>query len=187
MGHKYSKDEILRGTLETALAHGLSRLTYGRVAAHLGTSDRVVAYYFPTTADLAREVLAAMGAALQDTLASSLTTEVADHVALLDAVWPYLATKDADPIFAVYFEAAGLASAKREPYATYVPLLVESWIDWVATRIEGPTPRRRLEAETAIAVIDGLLLVRHLLGPEPAERAARRMRAVEKSPRVQGA
>ena len=49
VGHKYSRDEILTAAVTSVLTDGLHRLTYGRVAREIGTSDRVVAYYFPTT------------------------------------------------------------------------------------------------------------------------------------------
>jgi AcrR family transcriptional regulator len=173
MGHKHTKDEILAAALETALDEGLGRLTYGRVARRSGASDRIVAYYFPTTSDLAREVLTAVGGELQATLALSLTEKVSGHTAMLDAVWPTLAQPSADPVFALYFEAAGLAAARREPYATYVPFLVEAWIEWAAGFIEGTIENRRREAVPAVAVIDGLLLLRQLVGPDTAGRAAR--------------
>ena len=173
MGHKHTKDEILAAALQTALHEGLARLTYGRVAHHAGASDRIVAYYFPTTADLAREVLTAVGGQLQGTLEGSLSGAVPDHVALLDAVWETLAQPSADPVFALYFQAAGLAAARREPFATHVPHLVEAWIAWAAEFLDGSPEHRRAEAEAAVAVIDGLLLLRQLAGPEAADRAAR--------------
>ena len=46
----------------------------------------------------------------------------------------------------------------------------------ICPRAVEATPRRRLaEAETAIAVIDGLLLMRQLGGAAVADRAARRL------------
>ena len=91
------------------------------------------------------------------------------------SAWPVLATKDADPFFALFFEANGLAAAGREPYRTLVPALVQAWIDWAATFVEGTAKQRRSEAEAAIALLDGTLLLRQLAGPAAADRAARKL------------
>lgn len=175
MGHKHSKEQILEGALAAAFDEGLSQLTFGRLAKRLGISDRIVVYYFPSKDELIREVLTSMGLQLQQTLASSLTARVADHVGFVRSAWPVLAHADADPVFALFFEASGLAAAEREPYRTLVPLLVGAWIDWAASFIDGTPARRRTEAETGIALIDGLLLLRQLAGPAASDRAARRL------------
>lgn len=173
MGHKHTKAEILDGALAAALDEGLSQLTFGRLAKRLGISDRIVVYYFPTKADLVGEVIVAMGLQLQAKLETVLTRPAADHRELAAAAWPVLATPDADPMLSLFFEANGLAAVGRDPYRTLVPALVSGWIAWAAGHIEGTDADRRREAETAIAIIDGLLLVRHLAGPESADRGAR--------------
>jgi AcrR family transcriptional regulator len=175
MGHKHTKAEILEGAVAEAFAEGLSRLTFGRVAKRLGISDRIVVYYFPTKDDLIAEVLVALGVELQATLAPAFTVPCADHVELLQRAWPVLARPEADPVFALFFEAGGLAATGRQPFGSLVPQLVEAWIEWAAAFIGGPRPRRRAEAEAAIATLDGLLLLRQLAGPAVADRAARRI------------
>lgn len=175
MGHKHTKNEILAGALATAFADGLSQLTFGRVAKRLGISDRVVVYYFPTKDELVGQVLVALGLQLQDTLARAFTSPASDHLALVRLAWPLLARPKSDPVFALFFEANGLAATGREPYRSLVPKLVEGWIKWAAGFIGGTAKRRRTEAETAIAVIDGLLLLRLLGGAHAADRAARRL------------
>jgi AcrR family transcriptional regulator len=175
MGHKHTKDEILSGALAVAFDDGLSRLTFGRIAKRLGISDRIVVYYFPTKDDLTGEVLYAMGTQLQETLAPTFASPAADHVELLRAAWPILARPAADPVFTLFFEAAGLAAAGIEPYRSLVPQLVQAWIDWSAEFVSGTRARRRTEAEAAIAVLDGLLLLRQLAGPAAANRAAKRL------------
>lgn len=177
MGHKHTRSELLDAALAAAFDGGLSQLTYGRVAKRLGIADRTVVYYFPSKDDLVGEVLVALGAQLQERLAPAVTARAADHRALLRAVWPILARPDADAVFALFFEALGLAAAGREPYRTLVPHLVEAWIGWAAGFIDGTAARRRAEAEAAIAAVDGLLLLRQLAGPEVADRAARRLGA----------
>jgi hypothetical protein len=96
-------------------------------------------------------------------------------VALVRLAWPLLARSDSDRLFALFFEANGLAASGREPYRRLVPQLVEGWIAWAAELIQGTPAQRRMEAETAIAIIDGLLLLRLLGGARAASRAAWRL------------
>lgn len=175
MGHRHTKAELLDGALAAALDDGLSQLTFGRLAKRLGVSDRVIVYYFPTKHDLISEVLVAMGTQLQQTLARAFTEPAVDHLALVQMAWPVVATTEADAVFALFFEANGLAASGREPYRTVVPTLVELWIAWAGEFIDATPTEQRIEAEAAIALIDGLLLLRQLVGPESAERAAHRL------------
>ena len=175
MGHKHSKEQILEGALATALDDGLSQLTFGRLAKRLGIRDRIIVYYFPSKDDLIREVLGSMGLELQQTLASAFRSRARDHVELVRAAWPVLARPGVDPVFALFFEANGLAAAGREPYRSVVPALVSAWIEWASQFLDGTAAQRRAEAETAIALIDGLLLLRLLAGPAAANRAAGRL------------
>ena len=175
MGYRHTREEILDAALEVALDVGLSRLTFGRVATAMGINDRTVVYYFPTTDDLITEVVMSMGVQLQATLGEAFSTPAASHLELARAAWPVLAQADADPIFALFFEANGLAAAGRAPYDTLVPQLVEAWVTWVTSYLTGTQRQRRAEAEATIALIDGLLLLRQLGGPASAARAARRL------------
>ncbi|MCU1393477.1 MAG: putative TetR family transcriptional regulator [Ilumatobacteraceae bacterium] len=175
VGYRHTHEGILEGAVAVAFDDGLSGLSFGKVAARLGTSDRIVVYYFPSKDDLIGAVLGALGARLQETLAPTLTSKAADHVALVRAAWPIVAHPTADPVFALFFEALGLAASGREPYKRLVPALVTGWIDWASGYITGSVARRRAEAEGAIAVLDGLLLLRQLAGPDAADRAARQI------------
>lgn len=158
------------GATEAALEDGLSQLTFGRLAKRLGISDRIVVYYFPTKSDLIGEVILAMGLRLQGVLAPAFSSPAANHTELIRVAWPLLATREHDPVFALFFEANGLAAVGREPYVSLVPDLVTAWIDWLADLIDATDARA--QAEAAIAVVDGLLLLRQLEGPGAADRAA---------------
>jgi len=116
---------------------------------------------------------------MRATLEAAFTSDAANGRELAKAAWPVLAKEEADPLFALFFEATGLASAGQEPYRSLVPVLVEAWVEWAEQLIEGPEELRRGEAESAVALTDGLLLLRQLVGPEPAERAARRLGLVD--------
>jgi len=175
MGYRHSRDEILEGALAVAQRDSLGELTFGRVAKHLGVSDRMVVYYFPTKDDLVTEVLLLVGARMMEVLAQAFTEPAPDHLALARTAWPILARPAIDPWFALFFEANGMAAAGREPYTTLVPLLVDGWVAWVGEYLTGTRVRRRDEAEAVVALLDGLLLLRQLGGPAAANRAARRL------------
>ena len=175
MGYRHDRQRILDDAVAEALEHGLSQLSFGTVARRAGTSDRVVVYYFPTKPDLLVAVLATVGAQLQTTLAAAFTEPADNHTQLLRAAWPVLSTSASEPVFALFFEAAGLAAAGREPFATIVPELVEAWINWTEANLAGPKRHRRAEAEAAIATLDGLLLLRAMAGSDAANRAAAQM------------
>ncbi len=175
MGHKHTKEEILDGALADVRDEGLSQLSFGRVAKRLGINDRTVVYYFPTKDDLVGEVLSALAQQMLDTLGAAFTKSAADHLELARAAWPHLARPEADPVFALFFEANGLAAARRAPYDTVVPALVDAWITWMMPFLAGSAKQRRAEAEAALALIDGLLLLRQLAGAAAANRAATRL------------
>jgi len=175
MGYRHTRQEILDGALAAAFDDGLSQLTFGRVAKRIGINDRTVVYYFPTKEDLLTEVVTSMGLQLQQTLGEAFTSPAADHLELARAAWPVLARDETDRIFALFFEANGLAATGRAPFDTLVPQLVEAWITWLMLFLTGSERERRAEAEAAIAVIDALILLRLLAGPAAAKRAAARL------------
>jgi AcrR family transcriptional regulator len=173
MGHKYTREQILDDAVAMALNEGLSSLTFGGLAKHLGTSDRVIVYYFPSKATLVTDVLLEVGNRLQQALAGALLEPAKDHQQLVRTAFKVLARDEFDPLFAVYFEVCGLAATGVAPYHDLAAPLTEGWIDWLAKFFTGTTKRRRAEAEASLALIDGMLLLRQLAGPAAADRAAK--------------
>ena len=173
MGYRHDRDDILGAAVELALDGGLGSLSFGRVASHLGISDRMVVYYFPSKADLISSVAVELGTQLQGLLERAFGPEPLDVDELQRRAWPVLASSSADGVFRVFFEMIGLAAAGSAPYDTLAPTLLQGWIDWLATRISGGSDaERRRQAAGVVARMDGLLMVRTVLGPRTANAAA---------------
>jgi AcrR family transcriptional regulator len=174
VGYRHSEQEIVDAAAGVALEHGMSGLTYRRVADRLEISDRMVVYYLPTKADLVLAAMTAVSVMLQQLLAEAFGDERRDPDALVRKAWPVLITPAAEKVFAIFFEAIGLAAARTDPYDQLVPAMMQAWLDWLTARSSGSTPSaRRRNALAVMARVDGLLLVHQTLGADAANDAAR--------------
>ena len=174
MGYRHSPDEILEAAVAVALESGMAALTFSRVGAELGISARTVVYYFPTKLDLVLAVAGALAADVERMLEDAFGSEPLTPKDLVVRAWPVLTTPAADRVFTLYFEIVGLAASGKAPYDVLAPGLVEGWVAWLAPRVLGSTPDvRRRRALATVAQVDGLLLIRLVLGAEAADAAAR--------------
>jgi len=182
MGYRHDRDEMLQAAMQLVLADGVAALTFKRVAAELGTSDRMVVYYFPTKADLIVGVVTAIGAQLQATLETAFGPDPLGADELMRRAWPVLASDRVADIFSRFFEVIGLSLAGQAPYNLLAPALLDGWIDWLAGRVEAPTAaRRRAIAASIVARLDGLLLLQSVSGASTARAAARELGVVGRS------
>lgn len=174
VGHKHSAASLLDAALAVVHDEGLHRLSFGRVARRAGTSDRVVVYYFPTRDTLVGAVVSEIGRRLLAGLEPVLKgPPAADHRALAARAWLVVREPGSAALLTTYVEAMGLAAGGTAPYTALAPAVVDSWVEQLEAHVAGDPERRRSEALAALALLDGLLLLRLAAGPAQADTAAR--------------
>jgi AcrR family transcriptional regulator len=174
MGYRHSAGEILQAAVTIALESGIAALTFSRVGKRLKISDRTVVYYFPTKLRLIDAVAGALATDMMHLLEDAFGSEPLSQEELMNRAWPVLTTPSADRVFALYFEIIGLASSGQAPYDALAGGLLAGWVDWLGPRTHGGSAEtRRRRALATVAQIDGLLLVRRVLGADAGETAAR--------------
>ncbi len=176
MGYRHSEKDILEAAVRVVLKSGMSELTFGKVAQELDINDRTVVYYFPTKADLVTAVAQDLAGSFLTLLDKAFGPEPRGPAELIARAWPVLTTPAADRTFALYFEIVGLASARQTPYDVLARAMVDGWVDWLIPRTTGSTIEiRRNRALATVAQIDGLLLLRRIVGKTAANAAAREL------------
>lgn len=174
MGYRHSREEILQAAKALALERGIGALTFGAVGRALGIPDRTVVYYFPSKDALTAAVVAALGEELERLLGEAFGPERLPLPELLRRAWPVLSNPGADRVFSVYFELVGMAAAGHEPQRQLARAILERWATWLGERMEGGDRDGAVgQALAALSLIDGLLLLRQVLGGDSAEAAAR--------------
>lgn len=171
-GRPEQREALLAGLVEHVLREGVATLSLRPLAAALGTSDRMLLYYFGTRDGLLVAVLGAVGEQLQAGLAAALPEDRVSPARLVTDAWGALQAPGVEAHLRLYLEISGLAVRGREPFRTVTGSVVDGWLQWVAQRLDVPPEQRQATAAGVLAVVDGLLLTRFVTHPGQADQAS---------------
>ena len=163
---------FLTGAVEHVLRHGVATLSLRPLAAALGTSDRMLLYYFGSREQLLVAVLGAVGQQLRAGLEADLAPRPVRPAELLRQTWEGLRSPAAEAHLRLYVEVSGLAARGMEPYRTVAGDVASGWLTWIAAHLDVTETERPAAAAGILTVLDGLLLVRFLTSDDTADRAA---------------
>jgi AcrR family transcriptional regulator len=162
----------LAAATEYVLDHGVSTLSLRPLAAALGTSDRMLLYYFGTREALLTAVLGEVADRLRDVVLRVLPEQPLPPAGVLAASLGASADPEAARPLRLWLEVIGLAAAGDATCAATARAVTEGWIGWLAARIDAPEEQRRPAAAAVLAVVDGLVMQLHVCPPESAQAAA---------------
>lgn len=174
-GRPEQRETFLAGAVEHVLRSGAGGLTLRPLAAALGTSDRMLLYYFGSRERLLESILDLIGDGLLAALSDALPQGRSETHALLRALWSIARDPAVEPVLRLYLEILGQAAAQVSPFPAAASRIAHRWLDWMQDRVDVPTAERQEAAAAVLATVDGLLLLRLALGSDIADQAARRL------------
>ncbi len=163
---------FLAGAVAYVLLHGVATLSLRPLAAALGTSDRMLLYYFGTREQLLAAALDEVGRQLRAALDEALPATPVRPAQLVRQAWTVLQAPEAEPHLRLYVEISGLTARGQEPFAAAGGEVARSWLRWVAERLDVAPQRRDAAAAGVLGVLDGLLLLRFVVDRDHADTAA---------------
>ncbi|MEU4094219.1 TetR/AcrR family transcriptional regulator [Streptomyces sp. NPDC026673] len=172
--------QLLDQVREYVVGHGLAELSLRPMAKALGTSDRMLLYYFGTKERLVAEALAldANRPILRfgEVLAAVGTPrDAAGMRRLAEAMWRELRSPERRALMPLYLEMMAAVMLRPERHGPYMRDLIGEWTELVAPLFEGIGMSEESALTEARVLVDASfgVLVAHLVdGDEgPAESA----------------
>ncbi len=174
-GRPEQREAFVAGAVEHVLRHGVGGLSLRPLAAALGTSDRMLLYYFGSRERLLEVVLDRVGDGLVAALSEAVPAGRSDPEVLLRTLWSSLRVPAVEPVLRLYVEILGQSAAQVAPFPAAARRVADRWLDWVEDRLDVPVAERPGAAAALLATVDGLLLLQLTVSDEVADRAARRL------------
>ncbi|MGK8520943.1 TetR/AcrR family transcriptional regulator [Nocardia asteroides] len=167
--------ELLAAVVRYIADHGLADLSLRPLAAELGTSSRMLIYYFTTKEELLVQALATQRPDI-----AAFFADIGDAAELRDRLWDFWTANtsgDGRTSVRVMLQVLGAACAARSPYLDYATSAISVFVSALADGLRGlGAADPELVATLLVSGLRGILQDRLITGEvERTDRAARRL------------
>lgn len=152
------REELLAGAVDYVLDRGLAGLSLRPLAAALGTSDRMLVYYFTGRDQLVAAVLERTAARLQHLLEEALPPHPAPPGQVLGLALAAAGQSPARDLLRLWVQVAGLAAQGDPTCLATARTVTAGWLAWLTDRLDSPPAQRQPTAAALLVIIDGLVL-----------------------------
>lgn len=123
--------DLLERIVDYVELNGLSELSLRPLAEGVGSSARVLLYFFGSKEELVSEIIGALRGR-QRAMFAALPREAASFRVTLLAGWHAMADFANAPIMRLFFEIYGMALQQPERYATFLRGVVDDWLPFMS-------------------------------------------------------
>lgn len=145
------KTDIAERIADALLDGGVAQIPLRELAARLGTSDRMLLYYFGDKAELVRCSVSIVSARLAGMLGGALAPMA--PAALARAALDFLLSEPVRPYMAVWGDLVARAGRGEEPFRAMGETVMAGWQNWAEDRLEGVTRSERPRIAAALLIV----------------------------------
>jgi len=154
-------EELLDEIVDHLVAKGVGELSLRPLAKAVGSSPRVLLYYFGSKEDLVVKALARLRERQRGTYERMKAAKFATAEDACRAIWKSMSAPQSEPLFRMFFD--GYAMALRHPrrFSEFLHTAVEDWLSFLASPLVNrgcSEPEARAYATVVIAGFRGFML-----------------------------
>jgi AcrR family transcriptional regulator len=150
--------ELCIAIVQYLVRHGLADLSLRPLAKAVGSSPRVLLYYFGSKEKMVVKVLAEIRRCQRAAYAQMQADTFEDACRI---VWRQMSAPASEPLFRLFFEAYGMALRHPKLYKNFLRSTIDDWLDFVTAplHLEGYKPQQaRAFATMVLAGLRGFML-----------------------------
>ncbi|MGA9510329.1 MAG: TetR/AcrR family transcriptional regulator [Candidatus Sulfotelmatobacter sp.] len=151
--NKQRPAELRTAIVQYLVKHGIADLSLRPLAKAVGSSPRVLLYYFGSKEKMVVKVLAEIRDRQRNTYGQmdAPTFEQACRT-----IWRHMSAPESQPVFRLFFEAYGLALRHPKRYKDFLNCTVEDWLRFVAAPLVREGYKRKHARAFATLILSGL-------------------------------
>ena len=124
--------ELLDAIVDYLMAHGVAELSLRPLAKAVGSSPRVLLYYFGSKEELVVKALARMRERQRGTYEKMKAANFATPRDACRAIWNHLSAPESESLFRMFVEAYALALRHPRQFAEFLRAAIEDWLGFLA-------------------------------------------------------
>ncbi len=164
--------EVLETIVDHMLESGLGNMSLRALAGAVGTSDRMLLYYFNDKNDLMLAAFERFVQRLVGRLSEILPHGRQPFDVLLKQMWLMLKAPEYEPYVRIWYDALGHASHGEAVYLSMTNRVVDAWLEYFESRLDAPPEQRREQIAGLVAAACGLVMMRYIGRADEADVAA---------------
>ena len=145
--------ELRSAIIQYLVKHGIADLSLRPLAKAVGSSPRVLLYYFGSKEKMVIKLLAEIRDRQRVTY-DQMTA--ASFEQACRAIWKHMSAPESEPLFRLFFEAYGLALRHPRRYQDFLNSTVGEWLKFVAAPLVREGYKRKQARAFATLILAGL-------------------------------